>query len=955
MKINRFKAGGFGCLNGEYKLNPDKVNLIVENNEEGKSTFVDGILAGLYGFSFERKIKDKITEFERLKPWINDSYMIELEVEVNGKTLLIKRDFLKEKVFVYDLLTGKDLSKEYFKNKGYPVGEFLLNILREEFLKTALIRQHEILTIKDPGSITSRLQRIVDTTAGDSTALEAIEILDNALKKYPKHDSDGNKKIENVIKDINKRISEIETELDSLEVKRTAVEKEIEEIVTLSKSEEEIGLEMKKLDYLGKLSEVKELKSQIKEDKEVKKELEKLYNEKDSLEELSDFPADKNDVLLQIKGEISTKSSDIEKEKNELKQIERENEECEKELKSYEEFRAFSENEKKEIERLFNSFKDSIKKIKNKEEEIGFERKKIKRDGFKLEDYNALKDMFDKVSDDDKDFIGDYEKVKYRRDAELKSKIFEGERLEREISEIINLRKSKRKKGIILSSSGIMVLAAGLIFAAGTFYFIPSIIAGLISGIYGFTKYLTANAFKSDIYIDLKNKLETMKSEMESLINEKDKENDKLNGIRKKYNLDDFKDIVEEFNYYKKLDGRTGTLNKKEYECKSTAKETEKIKEDILRYLKKINNNLNISDVTFEYFEKFRNNLKKYFSFYHKKNDLEEKYAEKAKRLESIVKEKEKGEEEIYNILKKCGIEESDVETGIDKYKDMLKNYNIYVKLNDELIPSKEKLLLKNQDINVIQARINVREEEVRKIEKLNPDFRTCEAEKVSSEYYDEFKKKDMELKNIQRKKSGSSESAGAVMTEYQEKYPKLTEELSDLKNILSRAENFQKSVELAVNVLSKISRESHKNWASILNKSVNVILKDINKNYEDLKFDSELNFTIKPKGLDKICSQNEVNYYLSSGAKDQIYLSVRLAVGKYFSQGKSKLPFILDDPFITSDDDRFVAGMNFIISELSKEHQVIILTCHKNRHKQLLRNINTARFDENVEICYLT
>jgi len=60
-----------------------------------------------------------------------------------------------------------------------------------------------------------------------------------------------------------------------------------------------------------------------------------------------------------------------------------------------------------------------------------------------------------------------------------------------------------------------------------------------------------------------------------------------------------------------------------------------------------------------------------------------------------------------------------------------------------------------------------------------------------------------------------------------------------------------------------------------------------------------------------------------------------------------------MDDPFITSDDERFIDGMKFIISELANEHQVILLTCHKNRH-EYLRNINPIWFDKNVEICFL-
>jgi len=318
------------------------------------------------------------------------------------------------------------------------------------------------------------------------------------------------------------------------------------------------------------------------------------------------------------------------------------------------------------------------------------------------------------------------------------------------------------------------------------------------------------------------------------------------------------------------------------------------------------------------------------------------------------VQEKETIEREIYKIFDESEIDEKeDIDKGIEKYKEKFEEYNRYIKLKNELIPPLENSMLNNQDINVINAKIRGLEKKAESIVKEFPDFRGFEVEKSTAEYNDEYRKNDMVLKKMQNEKLELSGSVGTVMKEYREKFPKLLNELSDLRDILKKTKNFKTSVELAVNVLERISKESHKNWALILNSSVNIILNKINKNYEDLKFDSDLSFTVRPKEQDRICSQKEVVYQLSAGAKDQIYLSIRLALGKYFSQSGWKLPFIMDDPFITSDDERFADGMKFIISELANEHQVILLTCHKNRH-EYLRNINPIWFDKNVEMCFL-
>ncbi len=955
MKIKRFKANKFGCLDGEIVLNPDKVTLIVESNEEGKSTFVDGILAGLYGFPLVRAKKDEMKEFDRLKPWDNDSYEIELEIEINKKELLIKRDFEKDKVFIYDILTGKDISEDFYKGKReYPVGEFLLKLPRDVFLKTALIRQHEIQSSKDSDSITKSIQKIVDTSSGDTTALDAIDVLNTALNKYQGYTLKGKGMVKNEINNLNKRITEIESELKSLDERRLEVDSEITKIERLSEKEQKINSDMKMMDYLGKLSEIKELKNQLHQDKKNKEKLENYLKELESLKRLSNFPIDKNDLLLQMQGKLSSIEDDIKNEKTDMEKVEKIKEECEKELKGYEEFKKFTENEKKDIEILLIKLKENLKKLEEKKEDIESEKEKIKDEGYKLADYKLLKKIFDEVSDEDKDFIGDYNEYFWKKNSKINEAISEIENLKEETDKIINLRRARKKNGILLSFSGIIVLTLGLFLTLGIFFLIPSLILGIIAAVYGFVLYLTANSMESDKYIDLKNKFELSEEEKSRLLSEKDNAENKIESISRKYNFENYQDLVEKFKFYKRLNGRTDTLNKMNQDFEILKKEAEEIKSEILRYLKKINTDLDVSDITVEFCEKFKNNLEKYFSLYLNKMNLDKKIKEKTERINAALQEKETIEREIYKIFDESEIDEKeDVDKGIEKYKEKFKEYNRYIKLKNELIPPLENSMLNNQDINIKNAKIRVLEKKAESIVKEFPDFRGFEVEKSTAEYNDEYRKNDMVLKKIQDEKLELSESIGTVMKEYREKFPKLLNELSNLKDILKKTKNFKTSVELAFDALERISKESHKNWALILNSSVNIILGKINKNYEDLKFDSDLSFTVRPKEWNRICSQKEVVYQLSAGAKDQIYLSIRLALGKYFSQSGWKLPFIMDDPFITSDDERFADGMKFIISELAEEHQVILLTCHKNRH-EYLRDINPIWFDKNVEICFL-
>lgn len=93
--------------------------------------------------------------------------------------------------------------------------------------------------------------------------------------------------------------------------------------------------------------------------------------------------------------------------------------------------------------------------------------------------------------------------------------------------------------------------------------------------------------------------------------------------------------------------------------------------------------------------------------------------------------------------------------------------------------------------------------------------------------------------------------------------------------------------------------------------------------NYQEIRLDA--NFRAKTAGADgRLLSELQ----LSSGARDQLYLALRLAVCQVLA-GAKEAPLILDDPFLTSDDARTARGVA-LLKELGRERQIILLTCRK-------------------------
>jgi uncharacterized protein YhaN len=85
-----------------------------------------------------------------------------------------------------------------------------------------------------------------------------------------------------------------------------------------------------------------------------------------------------------------------------------------------------------------------------------------------------------------------------------------------------------------------------------------------------------------------------------------------------------------------------------------------------------------------------------------------------------------------------------------------------------------------------------------------------------------------------------------------------------------------------------------------------------------------------KEFSLKLLADGREVEVYsLSKGAQDQLYLSLRFAIGDLLAEN-TKLPFIFDDPFVSSDDNR-LRNIKAIVEEMANERQIIILSHRKD------------------------
>ena len=181
--------------------------------------------------------------------------------------------------------------------------------------------------------------------------------------------------------------------------------------------------------------------------------------------------------------------------------------------------------------------------------------------------------------------------------------------------------------------------------------------------------------------------------------------------------------------------------------------------------------------------------------------------------------------------------------------------------------------------------------------------------------------------------KKGIEERISFLMPEIS-KLVEIEEEISRNLTILENLDRKRESLELAKSTIDKLSKEIQNQFAPEINIKIGEIINKITRGkYSGVRIDNKLNIGV----INPISGEIIDVDALSGGTIDQLYFSLRFGIINSITN--DSMPLILDDCFIQYDDNRLESILQFL-SEISKDRQVILFTCH-NREKNILDNLN--------------
>ncbi|MFY9357888.1 MAG: AAA family ATPase [Defluviitoga tunisiensis] len=336
-------------------------------------------------------------------------------------------------------------------------------------------------------------------------------------------------------------------------------------------------------------------------------------------------------------------------------------------------------------------------------------------------------------------------------------------------------------------------------------------------------------------------------------------------------------------------------------------------------------------------------------------------YETKLKEFNRAFLDKEKIKLQINDLKNKeiAEIEQhiKNIQEKIEKLKEKsketsLESYNEKLKLKNEIKNTigKQETILKSHFGYVgksLEEAIPYWENEIKKLEiykdnfpedKFSEDLLT-NLKYNENKYKNEYEEVHNNTKLIQKMFEDIEGRVNKILLPDEHLFCETSTDLEAIKKLLSdfvnTHENNRNNALVVLSIFEELEREEKGKISSLFgqNSLVTKYFKEITDGlYDEVTFDSNEN-KIKVRRKDKVVLDA---YQLSGGAYDQLYFSIRLALGRTLLKDRFGF-FIMDDPFVKSDFERLNRQMN-LLKKIANSGWQIIYFSSKDEIKDLLK-----------------
>lgn len=913
MRLKTIEIRDFGMFHN-YKLEFDsQAQIIYGNNEKGKTTLMSFILLMLYG-NQGRETKKHMTLRKKYLPWNGAKMAGSLTFSNAGKNYRVEKKFgntfRKDEVRLIDVDNASDID---LGNKE-EIGEFVLGIDQDSFLKTGFISGTGFFNGKGTDQITSYLvQNLAQTGDEDVSADDVWQRLTNARYALV---SKSNR--------VGKLLDE-ENRLENLKQEEAETKALLEQQTDKTKQLENLG---------QKRLRRHELKARLKKDNQVRQigkrqDLLTGLNQLDKKEQvLAKYPVSlaKMDQFIQKGDECSIKAqgasdqlSGFTAEKNDqpnIPVIERELEEAKK--------LTVKQGELTTVNQYFeNVVEPSKERVEKEQQSLDTLTQQEKDKEGQLQELKTDKEKYDQTQ---KELLAGNQKVQALRDSKddllARKAKFERENAAKE--------EHRRSDSIQSSNDNKLTMIGGVVAVVGLIALFISgllgvvlLIAGIGIVVYDQTQRNNGQTRAANETVTTpvqpredfeqqqakleeqleaaKQKVTELTQQIEALQGQNDRYMELENEIKQiKFNLSSVQESVtgskQEFGKVQNK-WRSKIMNAELADIDQSMVDLAEVKDSLQKACQAVNEHLNVILQKYEVedvpaLEALHNIQKQQEKRRVRYTELKEKASNTLQDLSDLFSKFPTAPQNLAD----CKLVLEQLKKEFQDYKDAKRMVEQQRKATG-ITDNREQLEESLKDGHQVEPLSR------EKREQLQDELQTIDPH-IEQEFY--------ELQN------------GIVVPE--RNLDELAEAISEHQAEVDRLTKSKDALDLAIQVFNNTLEERRKNFAPELRKLVGKYLNMLTDGrYDDVMIPKTYELEVQSEGL-----YRQYNY-LSSGTVDQSYLALRFAVANLLtSLDQDALPMILDDVLREYDETRATNALHFLKKQ-DDRHQLLMFTCHKS------------------------
>lgn len=900
MRIKKAYIRSFAGLKDKVFEFERGFNLIYGENEAGKSSIENFIKIWLYGIENEKGHKER----KKYTPLTGEKISGELTVENEGRSYIIKRTFGSNKKYdiceVIDEVTGEEINLEY---KNAP-GRDLLKVNYSTFNKTLFISQLGVRVNKDKeDEIIEKITNIYNAGDENTSVKKAIDKIENRKKELSGVRKNGQLDL------IKKSRESLKAELiEAYKLGEENISNE-EEVIKKKELKNSIEIKLKKLEVcknaIKKLKlqdEYNELNSYLAKKKELKEKKDVLDSElKDgdgliTVDFLDEMEADsaKYSSLLNEKKKRDNKLSKLVEILNEKKK-----EICDK----YDIFKSMGNDVKQKLYELkinqesLEEKTNNIINIQNTLARMKMDLAKQSADIESLEFIGKHREQIEEILDSYKEGL---KELKYKIENQTNYKF---ERSTKDSDK-------KIKFVYIFAIMTVLIFIFSIVNRLTSVMIICLLISMLLMKLY----FTYSVAIKNNELVRKNNEvIQKLKDRVED-------DEEEIELYMKEINSESYEEFILMISKYDKYKTHKEHIEyvMKEREAEIKAYDIADVKEvynDNKKLIAAFYEALSCSDMdevlrAADDYEKIRLEMLKY----------EHNIKSSEDEINNIEIQLQTVEEQLNDKILKIGLDVINSKAIHAKTKEYKKKIEIRNQIITTLNNVEEtyKLLLKDRNLQEIKDKMKAIK---------NEDF--DESYQSEEEIDEEIKNKTSDLLKVEKE---IKDLEHIIDKRYIGK-----REVSDIEEeILLNNENLFKAQQEynALNLAGNTLREAFEEVKQTIGPDINnKVVEKFNKltsgKYEEVKISEDYNLKIREGG---ILFDGEI---LSNGARDQLYLALRLSFISMIFKNKN-IPLLLDDAFTQYDDERRKKALNLLINE--DFEQILFFSC-QNIDKSILDN----------------